>query len=66
MTRVANCQVPAVKDGVFIPAIGDDELVNTDHVPVYRDLPRKYSWSPVNDGNTQIATGGAEKERFTV
>ena len=63
---VANCQVPSVKDGVLIPDIGDDQLVNTDHVPVYRDLPGNYSWGHINDGNTQITTGGAEKERFTV
>ena len=63
---VANLQVPAVKDGVLIPDIGDDQLVNTDHVPVYRDLPGNYSWGTINDGNIQIATGGAEKQRFTV
>ena len=63
---MANCQVPAVKDGVLIPVIGDDQIVNTDHVPVYHDLPENYSWGPINDGNTQIETGGTEKERFTV
>ena len=63
---VANFQVPEVKDGVIIPAIGYGQLVNTDHVPVYRDLPGNYSWVPINDGNTQISTGGAEKESFTV
>ena len=66
VTRVANYQVPAVKDGVLIPAIEDDQLINTYHEPMYRDLPGNYSWGPINDGNTQIATSGAEKEHFTV
>ena len=63
---MANCQVPAVKDGVLIPAIGYDQLVNIYHVPVYRDLSGNYSWGPINDGNTQISTGGTDKERFAV
>ena len=58
--------MPAVKYGLLIPSIGDDQLVNRYHVPVYRDLPGNYSWGPINYGNTQIATGGAEKECFTV
>ena len=61
-TRVANSQVPAVKDGVLIPDIGDDQLVNTDHLSVYHELSGNYSWRPIIGSNTQIATGGAEKE----
>ena len=56
----------AVKDGVRIPAIRDDQPVNTHHVPVYRDLPGNYTWGPINYSNTHIATCGAEKERLTV
>ena len=58
--------MPAVKDGVLIPTIGDGQIFNIDHVLVYRDLPENYSWGTISYGNTQIVTGGAEKERFTV
>ena len=50
MSRVGNLQVPKLENVVSIPAVGDDAFVNTDHVPVYRDLTGNYSWGKKNDG----------------
>ena len=58
---MVNCQVPALKDGVLIPAIEDDQLINTYHEPMYRELPGNYSWGPIIDGHTQIEKGGTDK-----
>ena len=52
--------------GVIIPAVPDERLCNTDHIPMYKEDVGKYSWSEKNSGGRQIRTGGAEKERFTV
>ena len=46
---------------MLIPAIGDDQVVNTEYFPVYRDLPGSYSWGPIIDGHTQIEKGGTDK-----
>ena len=54
-------QVPKVVNGITIPAIGDDSFENSDHIPVYRDLPRNYSWIESGACNKQVVTGGAEK-----
>ena len=53
-------------DGILVPAVPDDRLCNTDHIPMYKEDVGKYSWSEKNSGGSQIRTGGAEKERFTV
>ena len=66
ITRVARHQVESRSGTTLIPAICDERMVNTDHVPVYRDMPGNYTWGERGSGGRQISTGGAEKERFTV
>ena len=66
ITRVGRRQVSHLMEGLVIPAIQDDSFANTDHIPVYRDMPSNYSWVECGTGNKHVATGGAEKERFTV
>ena len=66
ITRVGRRQLARVVEGLHIPTIEDDSFANTDHIPVYRDMPGNYSWVEHGNGNKQVVTGGAEKERFTV
>ena len=54
-------QVPKVVNGITIPAIGDDSFENSDHIPVYSDLPWHYSWIEGGACNKQVVTGGAVK-----
>ena len=44
ITRVGRRQLTRVVEGLHIPAIEDDSFANTDHIPVYRDMPGNYSW----------------------
>ena len=41
-------------------------VVNTDHVPIYREAAGDYTWGTKNSGRRHIRTGGKEKERYTV
>lgn len=64
--RVGRTQLETRVGNTIIPAIPDSAWCNTDHLPVYRDMPGNYSWGEKGSGRRQVQTGGAEKERFTV
>ena len=57
VTRVASLQVEnLMENGVLIPQVDDYHFSNTDHVPVYCDIPGNYSWEENNVGNIQAVT----------
>lgn len=71
--RVAKSQVERKEGYLIIPAVPDERLANTDHIPMYRDMAGAYSWTKKGAGGGtkkkfrgQVATGGGEKDRFTV
>ena len=66
ITRVGRRQLARVLEGLHIPTIEDDSFANTDHIPLYCDMPGNYSWVESGSGNRLEVTGGAEKEQFTV
>eukprot|EP00957_Ditylum_brightwellii_P124029 9454022-Ditylum_brightwellii.AAC.1 len=49
---------------IWVPPIPDIHWFNSDHIPMDRDDTSIYSWGVKNSGRRQIATGGAEKDRF--
>ena len=57
----------------MIPAVPDERVCNSDHIPFYRDMAGSCSWTQKGEGGGgkrdsrgQLATGGGEKDRFTV
>ena len=70
---VGDTQVPQKRGHVWVPAAPDSKLVNTDHIPFYRDMVGSCSWTAKGDGGGQkrglrgqVARGGGEKDRFTM
>ena len=58
---------------MWVPAVPDSKLVNTDHILFYRGMASSCSWIAKGaDGGKkrglrgQVVTGGGEKDRFTV
>ena len=71
--RVAKSQTPRKEGHLVIPAVPDGRVCNSDHIPFYRDMAGAYSWTQKGAGGGdkkelrgQLATGGGEKDRFTV
>ena len=70
--RVAKSQTPRKVNYTVITAVEDKIMMNTDHIPMYRDMASSYSWAQKGAGGGQkknyrgqIATAGGEKDRFT-
>ena len=55
--RVAKSQTPRKVNFTIIPAVEDDNVANTDHIPMYRDMASSYSWTKKGAGG-----GGGSKE----
>jgi hypothetical protein len=73
VARVAKSQTPRKEGHLVIPHVPDEQMGNTDHIPMYRDMAGSYSWTKKGAGGGskkkfrgQLATGGGEKDRFTV
>ena len=64
--RVARVQSEQHQENIIIPRVKDDNMCNTNHVPVYINMSVEYSWGERNTGGRQVATGGKEKSRITV
>ena len=65
--RVAQKQMPRKRpDGSFHPGVTDENMANTDQVPVYIDDHSKVTWSLREDHTRRaVGTSGKEKDRFT-
>ena len=66
IARVANVQIAQQKHNIIVAPVKDDNMCNTDHVPLYIDMYGNYSWGENISGGRHIATGGKEKEHITV
>ena len=71
--RVASSQVYKRCGNNLVPLVLDRNIINTDHVPFYRDMIGTYSWSKTGarenhkeECRVQVGTGGGYKDRFTV
>ena len=65
--RLAAYQQPAQhpSTGEPLPAIEDEHMYNTDHVPTYYEPHGNYTWGKSGSGRRSVKTGGKEKDRFT-
>ena len=53
-------------DGYFHPGVTDDNMGNTDQVPVYIENHSKGTWGMREDHTRRtVGTAGKEKDRFT-
>ena len=69
--RVAAAQFPQEVDlgngeKVNVPGIDDKDWYNFDHVPVWQEPVRTYSWGKKDSGRRNVKTAGREKNRYTV
>ena len=68
IARVARSQTSRKEGHIVIPAVTDDKVVNTDHIPMYRDMSGTYLWTKKGAGGGskkdlrgQVATGRASR-----
>eukprot|EP00956_Cyclotella_meneghiniana_P023341 scaffold45365_cov81-Cyclotella_meneghiniana.AAC.4 len=51
---------------VNVPGIDDADWYNFDHVPVWQEPVRTFSWGKKDSGRRNVRTAGREKNRYTV
>ena len=57
VTWVAKSQTPRKEGHLVIHHVPDEQMGNTDHIPMYRDMAGSYSW-------TKKGVGGGSKKSF--
>jgi hypothetical protein len=67
IARVAKCQTPRQRgDGLFAVYVFDDDMGNTDQVPIYIESHGDYQWGNKGSDRIMIRTAGKEKDRITI